>query len=160
MTQTAVARLQQQQQQQQQQHEETVTRDARIRLNLKKTFMDDEFFFPEVKLLAGPNLNTASGREFASPVNLRAVLKSNLSMVPKSDAGKTSLDGTRRFTGQQYYQNQLLAAVQQQQQQHQKQQRHHQHQQHQHHNPYLNNSGFQVYSPQQDVNAIKGIRNW
>ncbi|CEP63986.1 uncharacterized protein LALA0_S09e07052g [Lachancea lanzarotensis] len=166
MAQTAVTRLQQHHQQQ---REETIIRDARIRLDLKKTFMDDELFFPENKLSPGSSMNITGTRDSEkNSGNLQAMLRLNLPLGSKTENGKTSSETNGRFVSQQYYQNQLLAAVQQQQQQHQQhqqhQQQHHHHQRQQrqpyHQNPYLNNSGFQMYASQHDVGTAKGHRDW
>ncbi|SCU84866.1 LANO_0C02608g1_1 [Lachancea nothofagi CBS 11611] len=135
----------------QQQHEETIIREARIRLDLKKTFMDDEFFFPEIKPFVSTRLNSSlKGRDFASPANLRAVLKASHQLAPKTDNTNVS-EAAGRFIGQQYYQNQLVNAVQQQHQQKQQQQQY---------NPYLNNSGFHSFGTQQDGYSMKEMRNW
>ena len=153
----------------QQQHQDTVVREARIRLDSKKAFMDDEFYLSETSGFGAER--TMNGMEYMSPANLRAVLKSGnpLAQIHKNakTGGMRSSSGmTARGPEQNYYQNQLAAAVQQQKQQQQYQQQQQQSQQqqqqhhHQQHNPYLNNTGFRGFNSQQDGYPADGVKNW
>ena len=79
----------------QQQHQDTVVREARIRLDSKKAFMDDEFYLSETSGFGAER--TMNGMEYMSPANLRAVLKSGNPLAQIHKNAKTG--GMRSSSG-------------------------------------------------------------
>lgn len=170
----------QQQQQQQQQHhsqqqpqqrigslsqqQDPLIREARLRLDFKKSFMDDQLFFPETSPHQNINPYRNNASVFISPGDARAVLNAGNSLPQLQNealvqANRTNMSYSsnspvvnRRSLEQQqaaataaqqqhYFQNQLAA------QQHQG-------------NPYLVNNGIQNYGNQQQNYTNNGLRNW
>ncbi|SCW01355.1 LAFE_0D10748g1_1 [Lachancea fermentati] len=158
-------RVQQQQQQQQRanassQHDSLV-REARLRLDFKKSFMDDEFFFPETTSISNQRQVSLSGKEFLSPANVRAVLNAGNPLIQLQHDSKDTINDhiapnmSTRSLEQQYFQSQVAAAAQQHQQQQQQQQ-----QQQHHANPYLSNTGYHNYPQQHSGYVVEGVHNW